>query len=99
MRSGKAPQPGETWQYRGRTGSQWSLTFEVRKSYAATGFLCEPGLSQWSLTFEVRKRTHPAGNAIIHSTSQWSLTFEVRKSGSGPEGFRQAFRVAMEPDL
>ena len=39
------------------SGSQWSLTFEVRKSkieyYDFTPLLEK---SQWSLTFEVRKR-------------------------------------------
>ena len=35
--------------------SQWSLTFEVRKSIWAGEFQDVDNLSQWSLTFEVRK--------------------------------------------
>ena len=40
----------------GGIGSQWSLTFEVRKSATGSfsGFARQT--SQWSLTFEVRKR-------------------------------------------
>ena len=36
--------------------SQWSLTFEVRKSGIMTTILGVITGSQWSLTFEVRKR-------------------------------------------
>ena len=36
--------------------SQWSLTFEVRKSCAALQVAVNRRVSQWSLTFEVRKR-------------------------------------------
>ena len=36
--------------------SQWSLTFEVRKSSGrSTAETINDALSQWSLTFEVRK--------------------------------------------
>ncbi len=60
--------------------SQWSLTFEVRKSGidGRREPVTEP-VSQWSLTFEVRKSasTRIYGAALI--LSQWSLTFEVRK--------------------
>ncbi len=37
------------------TGSQWSLTFEVRKSIIGELDLVKVDGSQWSLTFEVRK--------------------------------------------
>ena len=38
--------------------SQWSLTFEVRKSRTYGPWVPSSGAaSQWSLTFEVRKRT------------------------------------------
>lgn len=36
--------------------SQWSLTFEVRKSPTLAGCLITRLVPQWSLTFEVRKR-------------------------------------------
>ena len=40
--------------------SQWSLTFEVRKSSVFNNFYnTVDRWSQWSLTFEVRKRTCP----------------------------------------
>ena len=39
--------------------SQWSLTFEVRKSTEASRGGPELAASQWSLTFEVRKRPTP----------------------------------------
>ena len=37
--------------------SQWSLTFEVRKSWDKIKSWFNDLVSQWSLTFEVRKRT------------------------------------------
>ena len=39
--------------------SQWSLTFEVRKSSVMTDLGWSVIKSQWSLTFEVRKRSDP----------------------------------------
>ena len=39
-------------------GSQWSLTFEVRKRRASKMGFRIVSQSQWSLTFEVRKRGH-----------------------------------------
>ena len=66
-----------TWD---RAGSQWSLTFEVRKSTDLLGAVLRVRGSQWSLIFEVRKSlprcSGRAGAAVL---SQWSLTFEVRK--------------------
>ena len=62
-------------------GSQWSLTFEVRKRL----HLMRPEMwysivSQWSLTFEVRKSIIGELDLVKVDGSQWSLTFEVRKS-------------------
>ena len=39
--------------------SQWSLTFEVRKSPTLAGCLITRLVPQWSLTFEVRKSQPP----------------------------------------
>ena len=44
-----------------RIRSQWSLTFEVRKSQGAPVIFGYPELSQWSLTFEVRKSGQNSG--------------------------------------
>ncbi|VEH69331.1 Uncharacterised protein [Arachnia propionica] len=77
MRSGKAPSvtpEGRYWWL-----SQWSLTFEVRKSIIGELDLVKVDGSQWSLTFEVRKSTRLPPSAE-RPASQWSLTFEVRKS-------------------
>ena len=59
--------------------SQWSLTFEVRKSTWGAQFGdASDTASQWSLTFEVRKSARSLmGSSVMRS--QWSLTFEVRK--------------------
>ena len=79
--------------------SQWSLTFEVRKSVPERAYWAELSQSQWSLTFEVRKSVPERAYWAELSQSQWSLTFEVRKSG-GVGGTRDArVLVAMEPDL
>ena len=61
-------------------GSQWSLTFEVRKRALGKSGLTGVNVSQWSLTFEVRKSATAAGGVSFDVIrSQWSLTFEVRK--------------------
>ena len=67
---------------RDRAGSQWSLTFEVRKSTDLLGAVLRVRGSQWSLIFEVRKRPSIQDWTVRSPTpSQWSLTFEVRKRG------------------
>ena len=82
-----------------RTASQWSLTFEVRKSRQKKATPPRRHGSQWSLTFEVRKSR--GGGSLCGGTlkSQWSLTFEVRKSPSTPFYGIGSNTVAMEPDL
>ena len=98
MRSGKASL--WTTDCFAASSSQWSLTFEVRKSSYTFPSTCTwVALSQWSLTFEVRKSVSCQGIAPVPDRSQWSLTFEVRKSRRAIKENRQAFAVAMEPDL
>ena len=47
--------------------SQWSLTFEVRKSTMDTAFMPELYKSQWSLTFEVRKSAAAKDHVAHHA--------------------------------
>ena len=55
MRSGKGI--SQPWESRSHCPSQWSLTFEVRKSSELANIgVIRIVQSQWSLTFEVRKR-------------------------------------------
>ena len=79
--------------------SQWSLTFEVRKSELdfprRQGF----AVSQWSLTFEVRKSWDKIKSWFNDLVSQWSLTFEVRKRTQLIQPWEFGHMVAMEPDL
>ncbi len=63
--------------------SQWSLTFEVRKSHTDSASAGYSAWSQWSLTFEVRKSRGCGRDVGIGGGSQWSLTFEVRERMSG----------------
>ena len=80
-------------------GSQWSLTFEVRKSRKTRGILEAITTSQWSLTFEVRKSGSVVSPLLVPALSQWSLTFEVRKRQLEPVYLFIDMPVAMEPDL
>ena len=79
--------------------SQWSLTFEVRKSINPTMVGVLDNASQWSLTFEVRKRTMDFAEQWQLLKSQWSLTFEVRKRPHQVRAPTHPPGVAMEPDL
>ena len=65
--------------FKTREESQWSLTFEVRKSGWFRRWRWSSSRSQWSLTFEVRKSGWFRRWRWSSSRSQRSLTFEVRK--------------------
>ena len=85
--------------FRGIDGSQWSLTFEVRKSWVMPFQMAPKNASQWSLTFEVGKSRAVITSSTKPHRSQWSLTFEVRKSRPLEVDAGSDAGVAMEPDL